>query len=91
MKKASTPTSVSRRTVLQGAVTALGSLSSVLSLATKSTSARAAPAAMTGEAWQERPMRWAQLAFTDDDPGNFDPQLWLNYFKRIHADGACLR
>jgi hypothetical protein len=90
MKKARTPTSVSRRTVLQGAVTALGSLSSVLSLATKSTSARAAPAAVTGAAWQERPMRWAQLAFTDDDPGNFDPQLWLDYFKRIHADGACL-
>ena len=35
-------------------------------------------------------MRWAQLAFTDDDPGNFDPQFWLDYFKRIHADGACL-
>ncbi len=37
-----------------------------------------------------RPMRWAQLVFVEDDPGNYDPQFWLDYFKRIHADGACL-
>ena len=35
-------------------------------------------------------MRWAQLVFVEDDPGNYDPQFWLDYFKRIHADGACL-
>jgi type 1 glutamine amidotransferase len=90
MKKAKVPRSVSRRTVLQGAVTALGTLSSLMSLTAKSTAQRSAPTAITGGAWQERPMRWAQLAFTDDDPGNFDPQFWLDYFKRIHADGACL-
>jgi hypothetical protein len=35
-------------------------------------------------------MRWAQLAFVEDDPGNYDPAFWLDYFRRIHADGACL-
>jgi Hypothetical glycosyl hydrolase 6/Trehalose utilisation len=81
---------VSRRTLLQGAATALGALSAVGSLTAKWTSARAASAATTVGPWYERPMRWVQLAFTDDDPGNFDPQLWLDYFKRIHADAACL-
>ena len=38
----------------------------------------------------DRPMRWAQLAFVEDDPGNYDPKFWLDYFQRIHADAACL-
>jgi len=40
--------------------------------------------------WFDRPMRWAQVAFTEDDPGNYDLGMWLRYFKRIHADAACL-
>src|ERR1700760_4000335 len=40
--------------------------------------------------WYGRPMRWAQLAFVEDDPGNYDLAFWLDYFKRIHADAACL-
>jgi hypothetical protein len=40
--------------------------------------------------WYDRPMRWAQLAFVEDDPGNYDLSFWLDYFKRIHADAACL-
>jgi hypothetical protein len=40
--------------------------------------------------WYDRPMRWAQLAFVEDDPGRYDPGFWLDYFKRIHADAACL-
>ena len=35
-------------------------------------------------------MRWAQLAFVESDPGHYDPDFWLNYFKRIHAQGALL-
>jgi hypothetical protein len=35
-------------------------------------------------------MRWAQLAFVEDDPGNYDQQFWLDYFRRVHADAACL-
>jgi hypothetical protein len=40
--------------------------------------------------WYNRPMRWAQMTFVEDDPGNYDPQFWLDYFRRIHADAACL-
>ena len=42
------------------------------------------------EPWFDRPMRWAQLVLVENDPGQFDPDFWLDYFKRIHADGACL-
>jgi len=38
----------------------------------------------------DKPMRWAQLVLVENDPGNYDPQFWLDYFKRIRADGACL-
>ncbi|HSU30603.1 MAG TPA: beta-galactosidase trimerization domain-containing protein [Bryobacteraceae bacterium] len=47
-----------------------------------------APPAQPG--WYDRPMRWAQVAFVEDDPGNFDPKFWFDYFRRIHADAACL-
>ena len=35
-------------------------------------------------------MRWAQLTLVENDPGQFDPQFWLDYFQRLHADAACL-
>jgi hypothetical protein len=44
----------------------------------------------TEETWFNRPMRWAQLTLVENDPGRFDPDFWLSYFKRIHADGATL-
>ncbi|WP_373330760.1 alpha-amylase family protein [Salmonirosea aquatica] len=43
-----------------------------------------------GTLWLDGPMRWAQLAFVERDPGHYDPDFWLAYFKRIHADGALL-
>jgi hypothetical protein len=45
---------------------------------------------LTPPDWYTRPMRWAQLAFVENDPGNYDPGFWLDYFQRIHADGAVL-
>jgi hypothetical protein len=53
----------------------------------------AAPAAILSpaeEPWFDKSMRWAQLAFVENDPGRCDPGFWLNYFKRVHADGALL-
>jgi len=47
-------------------------------------------AAENQKPWFDRPMRWAQLVLVENDPGQFDPDFWLDYFKRIHADGACL-
>ena len=38
----------------------------------------------------DRPMRWAQIAFVEDDPGNYDPKFWFDYLKRIHCDAVCL-
>lgn len=40
--------------------------------------------------WYDRPMRWAQLTLVEDDPGNYDLQFWLDYFRRTHSDAACL-
>jgi hypothetical protein len=47
-------------------------------------------AAEDGQSWFNRPMRWAQLVLVENDPGRFDPDFWLDYFKRVHADGVCL-
>src|SRR5438270_10596381 len=44
----------------------------------------------TTEPWFDRPMRWAQLTLVENDPGRYDPKFWLDYFRRIHADAACL-
>ena len=52
--------------------------------------AQGGTAAEGGADWYDRPMRWAQLAFVEDDPGNYDPNSWLDYFQRIHAEAACL-
>ncbi len=35
-------------------------------------------------------MRWAQLTLVEDDPGQYDPTFWLDYFARTHSDAACL-
>jgi hypothetical protein len=51
--------------------------------------AAAMPAASPSD-WYDGPMRWAQLAFVEDDPGHYDLKFWLDYFRRIHADAACL-
>ena len=40
--------------------------------------------------WYNRPMRWAQLSFVEDDPGNYSLDFWLDYFKKVHADAALL-
>lgn len=40
--------------------------------------------------WFDRSMRWIQFAMVENDPGRFDPDFWLSYFKKIHADGVLL-
>jgi hypothetical protein len=40
--------------------------------------------------WATGPLRWAQLAFVENDPQNCDPDFWLDYFKKIHVEGALL-
>ena len=52
-------------------------------------SAQIAAAAETAP-WFDRPMRWAQLTLAENDPGQYDPRFWLDYFARTHSDAACL-
>ncbi len=52
--------------------------------------ARTPAAAATQQGWYSRPMRWAQVAFVEDDPGNYDLAFWLDYLRRLHVDAACL-
>jgi hypothetical protein len=40
--------------------------------------------------WMDRPMRWAQLTLVEDEPAKLDVSFWLDYFRRTHADAACL-
>lgn len=35
-------------------------------------------------------MRWSQLTLVEDDPGKFDPDFWLDYFRKIKSDAVCL-
>jgi hypothetical protein len=51
---------------------------------------RAASAAASPDDWFDRPMRWAQLTLVENDPGTYDLNFWLDYFKRTHSDAACL-
>jgi len=74
---------VNRRDFLQSV--AIGTL-----LATGSPGSSGAVTGSDPTGWYDRPMRWAQLAFVEDDPGNYDPAFWLDFFRRIHADAACL-
>jgi len=43
-----------------------------------------------GAGWFDRPMRWVQLTLVENDPGTFDPNFWLAYFKTLKADASCL-
>jgi hypothetical protein len=47
-------------------------------------------AAGPAPSWIDKPMRWAQLTLAENDPGSFDPQFWLDYFKRTKSDAVCL-
>jgi len=40
--------------------------------------------------WFDKPMRWSQLTLVENDPGQYDPDFWLDYFKRTHSDALCL-
>src|SRR5215470_2963409 len=76
---------ISRRNLLQMAAIAATSTAMRLPAAAK-TRAQVPPS----DAWYNRSHRWIQVAFTEDDPGHYDPELWFQYFREIKAQGACL-
>jgi putative glycosyl hydrolase-like family 6 (GHL6) protein len=86
-------TDVSRREFLEasGAFAALGPLDVGIQRAPARQPELSA--AWPGDAlqgWFDRPMRWVQLTLVENDPGRFDPQFWLDYFRQVRADAACL-
>jgi hypothetical protein len=38
----------------------------------------------------DKPMRWAQIAFVEDDPAHYDPDFWMDFLGRTHCEGVCL-
>ncbi|HYT75686.1 MAG TPA: twin-arginine translocation signal domain-containing protein, partial [Vicinamibacterales bacterium] len=78
---------ISRREFLH-VTAAAGALASVG--VTSSDMGSQTPRQPAGSGWFDRPMRWVQLTLVENDPGRFDPQFWLDYFRRLHADAATL-
>jgi hypothetical protein len=75
-------------------VTTVGAASASVALGelpwTGLSAAEPAAEALAPPSWVDRPMRWAQLTLVEDDPGKFDPQFWLDYFRRTKSDAVCL-
>lgn len=79
---------IDRRTMLRGAGSA--GVAGMANFGVMPASIAKAISAEPQKGWQEGPMRWFQLAFTEDDPGRFSPKFWMDYLREIHADGVCL-
>src|ERR1700735_5200344 len=45
---------------------------------------------MAGLPWANNAMRWAQVAFTEDDPPSYDPNFWFDLFRKTHVEAVCL-
>jgi hypothetical protein len=83
---------LSRRDFLQ-ATAGAGAFASLGSPLTRSAAVQGAAQAGIADpasGWFDIPMRWVQLTLVENDPGHFEPQFWIDYFRRLHADAACL-
>jgi len=79
-----------RREFLHQSTAIATTLTASSALAQVAKNAATHPTTPENKDWYNRPMRWMQLAFVEDDPGQYDPKFWLDYFRRVHADAACL-
>ena len=87
------PDAISRRDFLHVTAGASAFASLGLDVAQTGASPTGQRAAMTDaglDGWFDGPMRWVQLTLVENDPGRFDPQFWIDYFRRLHADAATL-
>jgi hypothetical protein len=71
------------------------SAAGLMALAATGEQAFAAPAfPMTGDMaglpWANNAMRWAQVAFTEEDPPRYDPEFWFARFRNTHVEAVCL-
>jgi len=62
----------------------------LLVLAPFETPAFAMTGDMAGLPWANKAMRWAQVAFTEEDPPSYDLNFWLDLFKKTHVEAVCL-
>lgn len=72
------------------AATALATARPLIAAAKDALVAETSAASGPAPGWVDKPMRWAQLTLVEDDPGKFDPQFWLDYFRRTRSDAVCL-
>jgi Hypothetical glycosyl hydrolase 6/Beta-galactosidase trimerisation domain len=84
------PDSISRRDFLQATAGASAFGTLALSAGGPASAQTTATLGTAPKGWFDRPMRWVQLTLVENDPGRFDPQFWLDYFRRLHADAATL-
>lgn len=61
-----------------------------LALATMDAPAFAVTGDMAGLPWANNAMRWAQVAFTEEDPPRYDPNFWFDFFRKTHVEAVCL-
>lgn len=40
--------------------------------------------------WHKSATRWTQLTFAEDDPQRYDPEFWIDVFKRTRSNATCL-
>lgn len=40
--------------------------------------------------WYKTATRWTQVTFTDDDPGTFDVDFWVDLMRRTRSNALCL-
>src|ERR1700748_657067 len=45
---------------------------------------------MAGLPWANNAMRWAQVAFTEEDPPRYDPEFWFDIFRKTHVEAVTL-
>jgi hypothetical protein len=50
-----------------------------------------APArALRTDDWYKTATRWTQLTFAEDDPARYDPEFWIDVFRRTESNALCL-
>jgi hypothetical protein len=47
-------------------------------------------AAVDDKGWFTQANRWTQLTFTEDDPGHFDLDRWVDIMRRTRSNGVCI-
>jgi hypothetical protein len=62
----------------------------LLALAPSGAPAFAMTGDMAGLPWANNAMRWAQVAFTEEDPPSYDLNFWLDLFQKTHVEAVCL-